>query len=106
MSALKDITDEQGFLQDSHLWNKEVAQQLAAQNGIHLTEAHWEIIFAVRKFYAEFDLSPPMRPLCKFLRQNLGADKATSLYLLGLFPDSPAKLAAKIAGLPKPDNCL
>jgi tRNA 2-thiouridine synthesizing protein E len=47
-----------------------------------------------------------MRPLSKYIKQELGADKAGSIYLLTLFPGSPAKLAAKIAGLPRPENCL
>ncbi|MCZ6459336.1 MAG: TusE/DsrC/DsvC family sulfur relay protein, partial [Gammaproteobacteria bacterium] len=37
---------------------------------------------------------------------QLGAEKGTSIYLLKLFPGSPAKLLAKIAGLPRPTNCL
>ena len=47
-----------------------------------------------------------MRPLVKYVGQQLGKDKGTSMYLLGLFPGSPAKLGSKLAGLPKPDNCL
>jgi len=42
----------------------------------------------------------------KFCRLKLGADKGRSIYLMSLFPGSPAKLGSKIAGLPKPDNCL
>jgi len=47
-----------------------------------------------------------MRPLVKFVGQELGKDKGNSMYLLTLFPGSPAKLGSKIAGLPKPENCL
>ena len=47
-----------------------------------------------------------MRPLVKYCRLNLGADKGSSIYLMSLFPGSPAKLGSKIAGLPKPENCL
>ena len=47
-----------------------------------------------------------MRPLVKYIGQELGKDKGSSLYLLSLFPGSPARLASKLAGLPKPDNCL
>ena len=34
------------------------------------------------------------------------ADKGNSIYLHKLFPGNPAKLAAKIAGLPRPTNCI
>jgi tRNA 2-thiouridine synthesizing protein E len=47
-----------------------------------------------------------MRILVKTVGEKLGPDKGQSLYLLKLFPGSPAKVAAKIAGLPKPTNCL
>ena len=47
-----------------------------------------------------------MRPLVKYCAARLGADKGRSIYLISLFPGSPAKLGSKIAGLPKPDNCL
>lgn len=98
--------DNDGFLLDLNAWSEEVARQLATDEGIELTEQHWEIIYLLRQFYAEFDLSPAMRPLSKYIRTEIGADKASSIYLLTLFPGSPAKVAAKIAGLPRPENCL
>lgn len=99
-------TDKDGFLANLDDWNNAVADELAASEGISLTEAHWEILNALRSFYQEFDVSPAMRPLSKYLKLHLGADKASSIYLLRLFPGSPAKIAAKIAGLPRPENCL
>ena len=51
-------------------------------------------------------LSPAMRPLAKYIKLHLGAEKANSIYLMQLFPQSPAKYLAKIAGLPRPENCL
>tara|TARA_R110000796_G_scaffold252568_1_gene387901 strand:- start:29863 stop:30201 length:339 start_codon:yes stop_codon:yes gene_type:complete len=98
--------DQEGFLLDLDDWTEPVAQVLAEREGIELSTAHLEVIRALRQFYAQYQLSPAMRPLVKYIGQQLGADKGTSLYLLQLFPGSPAKLASKIAGLPKPDNCL
>lgn len=98
--------DAEGFLCDLHDWNPEVADYLAQQEGIKLTNAHWEIIQLIRKFYQEFDLSPAMRPLVKYVGLHLGNEKGKSIYLMQLFPPSPAKIAAKLAGLPKPANCL
>ena len=83
-----------------------VARELAQAEGIELDAERLEVILALRRFYAQFQLSPAMRPLVKYIGQELGPAKGTSLYLLRLFPGSPAKLASKIAGLPKPDNCL
>ena len=47
-----------------------------------------------------------MRPLVKATAMQLGKDKGNSIHIMRLFPGSPAKLLAKVAGLPKPDNCL
>ena len=99
-------TDGDGFLCRLDDWNKAVAEQLAATEGLVLSEEHWEMLRLVRQFYNEFQLSPAMRPLVKYTAQCLGAEKGRSIYLLKLFPGSPAKLIAKIAGLPKPENCL
>lgn len=98
--------DKEGFLKKLTDWNKEVAMKLADQEGIQLTPAHWEIIELLRDFYLTYQLSPSMRALVKRTEQILGTEKGRSVYLLQLFPTSPARLACKIAGLPKPTNCL
>lgn len=98
--------DDDGFLRNREDWDAEVSAALAEQEGIALTPAHMEVIQLLRQFHAEFQLSPAMRPLVKYVGLHLGADKGKSIYLLQLFPGSPAKLASKLAGLPKPDNCL
>ena len=105
-TKLSAEVDKEGFLLDRGAWNKSIAQQLAAQHNIELTERHWEIIELLRRFYADYEHAPAMRALVKYTAQELGKDKGRSIYLLTLFPGSPAKLGAKIAGLPKPDNCL
>ncbi|MEZ5555690.1 TusE/DsrC/DsvC family sulfur relay protein [Haliea sp.] len=98
--------DGEGFLRDMQAWTPAVAEQVAAAEGLTLTPAHWEVITLLRQYYRQFDSSPAMRPLVKWVRIHLGEDYGRSMYLLSLFPGSPAKLASKIAGLPKPDNCL
>lgn len=98
--------DKEGFLINLNDWNHDIAEQLATHHNIALTDQHWEIIFLLREFYQLYELSPAMRPLIKFIKQKLGDSKGNSIYLMQLFNGSPAKLASKIAGLPKPDNCL
>jgi tRNA 2-thiouridine synthesizing protein E len=98
--------DKEGFLRDLADWSPAVAEQLAEAEGLSLSEAHWEVVHLLRDYYDEFDSSPAMRALVKYCGSKLGADKGKSIYLLSLFPGSPAKLGSKIAGLPKPDNCL
>ncbi len=98
--------DKEGFLRDLDDWRPEVAEQIAAAEGVRLEAAHWEIIELLRAYYREFESSPAMRPLVKYCALKLGPDKGRSIYLMSLFPGSPAKIGSKIAGLPKPDNCL
>ncbi|MDF1761958.1 MAG: TusE/DsrC/DsvC family sulfur relay protein [Oleibacter sp.] len=104
MSELK--VDKDGFLVNLDDWSPTVAEQLADAEGIVLTPNHWQIIEAVQAFYREFDLSPAMRPLSRYIKTHVGAEQASSIYLMQLFPGSPAKRIAKIAGLPRPENCL
>lgn len=99
-------TDGDGYLQNLDDWDEAVAEQLAKQENIHLTRPHWEIIYLLREFYQEFEISPAMRVMVKRTKQKLGSEKGQSLYLLQLFPPSPARIACKIAGLPRPTNCL
>lgn len=99
-------TDKDGFLKHLEDWNEDIATELARGEEIDLTEQHWEIIHLLKQFYRQYELSPAMRPLVKYVGQQLNPEKARSIYLMKLFPGSPAKIAAKIAGLPKPDNCL
>ncbi|WP_421681502.1 TusE/DsrC/DsvC family sulfur relay protein [Stutzerimonas urumqiensis] len=98
--------DPDGYLCRLDDWSEAVAQWLAEREGIQLTEAHWEILRLLRGFYAEFQLAPATRPLIRYVAQQLGPEKGNSLYLNRLFNGTPAKLAAKLAGLPKPSNCL
>ena len=97
--------DPEGYLKDVTDWSPAVAYHLANQAGLQLTDAHWQIIKLLQQYYQEFDHAPAMRPLLKYLNLKL-TETVDSIYLLQLFPGSPAKLAAKIAGLPKPKNCL
>lgn len=101
-----DMFDKEGFLRNLQDWNPEVAKQIASAEGIELGESHWEIVHLLREYYDQFNSSPAMRPLVKYCALKLGADKGRSIYLLSLFPGSPAKIGSKIAGLPKPENCL
>lgn len=106
MDSLEALLDKDGYLRDHTAWNEDMATLLAARAGITLTPAHWEILHALRRFHARYELSPATRPLLKYLAQELGPEKATSLYVMQLFPGTPAKTIARLAGLPKPPNCL
>jgi len=98
--------DKDGYLVDLNEWSPEVAEALAAAEALELTPDHWQVLELLRQFYAEFQLSPATRPLIKYTALKLGPQKGNSLHLNTLFNGTPAKLAAKLAGLPRPTNCL
>ncbi len=98
--------DEEGFLEDPAAWDEAFARRAAREEDLELGDAHWELIRQTRRFYEEYGFSPSMRPLVQYIGANLGPDKGRSVYLMRLFPPSPARLLSKLAGLHKPRNCL
>jgi tRNA 2-thiouridine synthesizing protein E len=92
--------DLEGFLQQPEQWNEQIAQEIAAEAGIeHLSDRHWLVIRYMRDTYLESGTAPSIRTLGK-------ASGVPIKELYELFPKGPAKLAAKIAGIPKPRGCI
>ena len=103
----KDVSvDEEGYLVNLADWNEDVANAMAADDGIALTDNHWEVINFLREYYAEYQVAPAIRVLTKAIGKKLGPEKGNSKYLYELFPYGPAKQACRYAGLPKPTGCI
>lgn len=99
--------NSEGFLENAEHWSPNIAQAIAREDGIALSEKHWEIIEFLRVFYRDYEVSPPSNRLfVKAVKEQFGEDKGNSIYLMQLFPGTPAKTACRIAGLPRPTNCL
>lgn len=98
--------NKEGYLVNLDDWSKELAQYMATLEPLELTEQHWEVIYFVRNFYEEYDTSPAIRALVNAMQKKYGKETFTSRYLYRLFPNGPAKIACKLAGLPKPAKCL
>jgi tRNA 2-thiouridine synthesizing protein E len=92
--------DAEGFLTDPAQWNEQIAEAIAAQNGIpELTERHWLVVRFMRDRYLQTGNAPSIR--------SLGKESGVPIKeLYELFPKGPAKLAAKIGGIPKPKGCI
>ncbi|MFZ1731413.1 MAG: TusE/DsrC/DsvC family sulfur relay protein [Bacteroidota bacterium] len=99
--AGKTLTlDADGNLANISDWNEEIANALAAEEGIEvLSDRHWLVLNFMRKEFGEKGDAPSIRKLTK----ESGVD-TKELYIL--FPKGPAKKAARIAGLPKPKGCI
>jgi dissimilatory sulfite reductase related protein len=92
--------NEEGFLVNPDDWNKEIAIDIARQEGIdELTDAHWKVIDFCRQRATETGSAPTLRQI------TTGSD-ITTKELFTLFPKGPAKKVAKISGLGKPEGCV
>jgi TusE/DsrC/DsvC family sulfur relay protein len=92
--------DAEGFFVHPEQWSEDMAPQIARENGIpQLTDRHWQVIRFMRRTYLENGAAPSIRRLGK-------ASGVPIKELYELFPKGPAKLAAKIAGIPKPRGCI
>ncbi len=90
--------NEEGYLTDFSQWSKEVAEKIAAENEISLTDKHWEVVdFLQKKHNNEEALS--IRGIKKS-----GVINIKEFY--DLFPGGPLKISTKIAGIPKPKSCI
>ena len=100
LAGTEVAVDAEGFLADPGVWTEAMAQDIAAREGIpQLTARHWQVVRLMRTEYDAKGTAPNVRALAKISGVSIKE-------LYQLFPKGPAKLAAKIAGVPKPRGCL
>jgi dissimilatory sulfite reductase related protein len=92
--------DAEGFLLDPAQWDRDLAERIARESGIsELTDRHWLVIDFMRERFLTSGTAPSIR--------SLGKESGVPVKeLYELFPKGPAKLAAKIGGIPKPRGCI
>lgn len=98
IAGYKLNVNEEGYLTDFSQWTKEIGNDIAKQEGIEMTDRHWEVI--------------------KWLQDQVQADVPLSIRgikksnvldikeFYALFPGGPLKISTKIAGVPKPKSCI
>ena len=92
--------DADGFFVDPSRWSEEMAPEIAREEGVpELTDRHWQVIKFMRHEYDEKGTGPTVRVLGK-------TSGVAIKELYQLFPKGPAKMAAKVAGIPKPRGCI
>ncbi|MEN8156032.1 MAG: TusE/DsrC/DsvC family sulfur relay protein [Bacteroidota bacterium] len=92
-----EVNDE-GYMTDPSQWNKEIAAELAKEEGIELTDKHYEVLEFLRNAN-ENGVTLTIRRVGKS-----GITDIKGLYQL--FPGGPLKFSSKIAGIPKPASCV
>lgn len=98
--------DQDGHLVDYTIWNEQVAQELANTLDLELTAWHFEILQAVRQFYQQFGHSPATRPLIKFLMKTVNPEVNNAVLQERFNTGLVARHLSRLAGVPKPANCL
>ena len=100
IAATEVELNDEGFFVHPEQWTDDMAPELARREGIdELTPAHWQVLRFMRAEYFAKGTGPTVRMLGK-----TSGVSVKELYLL--FPKGPAKVAAKIAGIPKPRGCI
>jgi tRNA 2-thiouridine synthesizing protein E len=90
--------NDEGYLTDASQWTPEVARVIAGEEGISLTEKHFEVLRYLREQQAEGT---------KLSIRRVGKSGLVSIKeFYDLFPGGPLKKASRIAGIPKPASCV
>ena len=102
----RDATEEdrEGRLFDLDEWNEDIGRELARRDGIEMSDAHWEVVRFVRRYFKEHG-ETLARKLTSVLEDEY-ADKGGRKYLYQLFPQGPVTQASRIAGLPVPQHSV
>lgn len=94
-------TTENGYLVNPEEWSEAVAAAIAAEEGVQMTDKHWDIVKYLRnEHYNNASNEPNERTILKDMAKLWG-DKPTNKSMYNLFPGMPSKQGRKIAGLPQ-----
>lgn len=100
IAGIEVQVNDEGFLTNPSEWTKEIAVEIAKEEGIaELTDAHWKVIDFCRASAGQSGAAPTLRAITN------GSGVSTK-ELFGLFPKGPAKKVARISGLGKPEGCV
>ena len=89
---------DDGYLTDLNQWNRNIATEIASEEGIQLSDKHWEVLDYLQDQYKK-EIPITIRKVGKS-----GVTNIKEFY--ALFPDGPLKKASRIAGIPKPVSCI
>ncbi|MCU0971640.1 MAG: TusE/DsrC/DsvC family sulfur relay protein [Gammaproteobacteria bacterium] len=77
-------TDANGYLVDLHEWNEEVAKLIAKDEGLELTQEHWDLVHYLRDAYVnENGHQPNDREINKFLGEKWGRKISSNFVWVG-----------------------
>ncbi len=89
--------DEEGYLTDITVWNKDLAVIIAKTENIELTPEHWEVIDFLREYYEEYQIAPAIRVLVKEMKKKFGPRRAIRNICISCSPMARPSRRAKSA---------
>ena len=93
-------TDSEGYIRNLDDWSEDYAVALAKQEGLELTEEHWEVIRYLRQYYQEHSIQAQVRNMIKHFAEIWGKERGNNHYLHAIFPmGGPQKQGNRMAGL-------
>lgn len=95
-------TDAEGYLVDPNVWDETAAKQLAAGEGVTLSESHWQVIGFMRRYYEQHQVAADARFVIKFMADEMDMGRQARNNLFKLFPYGYVQQACKIAGMKRP----
>lgn len=93
-------TDAEGYLKNLDDWSEDFVRALAAQEGLALTDEHWQLVRWLREYYAEHGVQAQVRAMIRHFTDAWGPQRGSNHYLHDLFPrGGPQKQGNRLAGL-------
>lgn len=90
-----------GYLVNIEDWSEDLAKQIAEQEGVELTEKHWDLMNYLREEYLTNSQNQPnTRNIVKAMSVKWD-QKLAQKDIYDLFPKDPSKQGGRIAGLPE-----
>jgi tRNA 2-thiouridine synthesizing protein E len=90
--------DKDGYLTDLSQWNKEIAIEIAKEEGVELTDKHFEVLTY---------LQDQQRNEVALSIRSIGKSGVVDIkQFYELFPKGPLKISSRMAGIPKPKSCI
>ncbi len=94
------LTCSEGYIVNLDEWSEDFARALAKEEGLELTDEHWEVIWFIRQFHDEHHVQPNVRTMIKHFRKKWGPEKGNNRYLHDIFPKGgPQKQGNRLAGI-------
>ena len=95
--------DPEGNLVELEPWSQAIANSIAQQEGLSLTQEHWSALAFMREHYRRHGPVGNAREMTRLLAQAF-AKQGGKRYLYQLFPKGPVSQGSRIAGLPVPPH--